>query len=55
MFFFQILFDYRLLQDVEYNSVCYTPGSCYLSILYIGVGLFNSELPINTPTPFPLW
>ena len=34
---FQILFHYRLLQDVDYTSVCYTVGPCYLSILYIAV------------------
>ena len=31
---FQILFPYRLLQSIEYNSLCYTVGSC-LSIWYI--------------------
>ena len=34
---FQILFDYRLLQDTEYSSLCYTVGPCSLSILYIVV------------------
>ena len=29
---FQILFCYRLLQDIEYGSLCYTVGPC-LSIL----------------------
>ena len=29
---FQILFHYRLLQDIEYSSLCYTVGSYYLSI-----------------------
>ena len=32
---FQILFHYRLLQDIEYSSLCYTVGPCWLSILYI--------------------
>ena len=31
--FFQILFHYRLLQDIEYSSLCYTVGLCWLSIL----------------------
>ena len=31
---FQILFHYRLLLDIKYNSLCYTVGPC-LSILYI--------------------
>ena len=33
---FQILFHYRLLQDIEYSSRSYTVGTC-LSILYIVV------------------
>ena len=32
---FQILFHYRLLQDIEYSSLCYTVGPCCLPILYI--------------------
>ena len=32
----QILFHYRLLQDLEYNSLCYIIGPC-LSTLYIVV------------------
>ena len=34
---FQILFHYRLLQDTEYSSLCYTGGPCCLPILYIVV------------------
>ena len=33
---FQILFRYRLLQDIEYRSLFYTVGPC-LSILHIVV------------------
>ena len=33
--FFQILFPYRLLQNVEYSSLFYTVGPCWLSVLYI--------------------
>ena len=32
--FLQIKFHYRLLQDTEYSSLCYTVGPC-LSILYV--------------------
>ena len=32
---FQILFDYGLLQDIEYSSLCCTVGPYSLSILYI--------------------
>ena len=31
---FQILFHYRLLQDIENSSLSYTVGPCCLSILY---------------------
>ena len=34
---FQILFHYRLLQNTEYSSLCYTVGPCCLPILYIVV------------------
>ena len=27
---FQILFHYKLLQDIEYSSLCCTVGLCYL-------------------------
>ena len=30
-----ILFHYGLLQNIEYNFLCYTLGPCYLSILPI--------------------
>ena len=32
---FQILFHYRLLQGIEYSSLCYTVGPCWLSVLCI--------------------
>ena len=32
---FQILFHFKLLQDIEYSSPCYTVGPCCSSILYI--------------------
>ena len=55
-FFFQILSHYRLLQDIEYSSLCYTVGSCWLSILYIvvciffeGILLLNQTEPLKYP------
>ena len=30
---FQILFSYSLLQNIEYSSLCYTIGSCWLSLI----------------------
>ena len=35
--YIQIIFHYRILQDTEYSSLCYTVGSCCLSILCIVV------------------
>ena len=35
--FFQIFFSYRLLQNVEFSSLCSTVGLCWLSILDIVV------------------
>ena len=36
---FQIIFHYKLLQDIEYSSLCYTVGPC-LSILKLFIYLF---------------
>ena len=32
---FQIIFPCKLLQNIEYSSLCYIVGPCWLSILYI--------------------
>ena len=37
MYIFQILFPYRLLQNIDYSSLCSRVGPCWLSILYIVV------------------
>ena len=34
---FQIIFPFRLLHNIEQNSLCYTVGPCWLSILSIAV------------------
>ena len=34
---FQIIFAFRLLQNIEQSSPCYTVGPCRLSILNIAV------------------
>ena len=41
---FYIIFSYGLSQDIEYNSLCYTVGSC-LSILYIMVCICSPLSP----------
>ena len=53
IYLLKILFHYRLLQDKEYSSLCYTVGPCYLSILYIVVIYFNSKFLIYPFLPFP--
>ena len=50
--FFQILFHYSLLQDIEYSSLCYTVNACCLSILYLAVCI-NPILPIYPSPPSP--
>ena len=37
IYFIQILFSFRLLQNIEYSALYYTVGPCWLSILYIVV------------------
>ena len=34
---FQILFPFKLLQNIEQSSLCYTVGPCWLSILNVAV------------------
>ena len=52
MFFFYILCHYRLLEDIEYSSLCYIVGPYWLSILYTKYILYifsqtpNLSLPI---------
>ena len=52
---FQFLFYYRLLQDIEYSSLCYTVGSCCLPSLYIIVCICSSQTPnLSLPCLSPL-
>ena len=43
--FFQILFPFRLLENIEQDSLCYTVGPCWLSILNIVVCICQSQTP----------
>ena len=54
---FQILFPFRLLQNIEQSSLCYTVGPCWLSVLNITVCTCQSQLPIYlSPNPkLPPW
>ena len=47
---FQILSPYRLLQDIEYISLCYTVGPFIYSSVYMLIQIPNLFLP-----HFPLW
>ena len=53
---FQVLFPFKLLQNIKQSSLCYTIGPCWLSILYTVVCICQSQTP-NLPLPatFPLW
>ena len=48
---FHILFHYSLSQDVEYSSLCYTIGCCYLSIMYIIACIYESQI-LDTSLPY---
>ena len=54
VYLFQILFLYRLLQNINYRSLCYIVGPCWLSILYVVVHCVNPKLLIypSPPSPF---
>ena len=41
-------FPYGLSQDIDYSSLCYTVGPCYLLILYTVVSIHSPQ----TPSPF---
>ena len=44
-----------LLQDFEYNFLCYTVSPCCLSILYIAVCICASQILIYLPSPHHWW
>ena len=49
---FQILFPFRLLQNIEQSSLCYTVGPCWLFILNIVVCTDQSQTPnLSLPPP----
>ena len=37
---FRILFPYRLLQNIECSSMCYTVDPCWLSVIYIYIVVY---------------
>ena len=44
IYIFHILFPYRLLQNTEYNSLCYTAGPCWvIYFIYICIGEGNGN------------
>ena len=53
---FQILFHYRLLQDIEYSSLCYIVGPCCLSILHLVACMCRcySHFAPAAPVPAPV-
>ena len=50
---FRILFPFSLLQNIEQNSLCYTVGLCWLTILHIVACTYQSPNPsLFLPPPF---
>ena len=41
---FQILFPFRLSQNIEQSSLCYTVGPCWLSILNMAWGILKEDI-----------
>ena len=50
---FQILSPFRLLENIEQCSLCYTVGPCWLSVLNMAVCTCQSQTP-NLSLPCPL-
>ena len=42
---FQVLFPYKLLQNIEYSSLYYLVGPCWLSIVYIVECVYLCQTP----------
>ena len=42
---FEVILHYKLLQDIDYSSLCYTIGPCCFSTLYIVVYICLSQTP----------
>ena len=53
--FFLNLFPYSILLDIEYSSLCYIVGLCYLFILYIVVSLDNPNSQSSPPQHPSSW
>ena len=53
---FQILFPFRLLQNIEQLSLCYTVDPCWLPVLNITVCTCQSQTPnLSLPLTLPPW
>ena len=50
IYFFQIFSPYRLLQNIEYSSLCCIVGPCWLSILYIVVCILEKAMATHSST-----
>ena len=51
IYFFQILFQFRLLQDIEYSSLYCTQGPCQLSVLYMYQCVYFAPKLLIYPSP----
>ena len=42
----QVLFPFRVLQNIEQSSLCHTVGLCWLSILNTAVCTYHPQFPL---------
>ena len=49
---FHVPFHYGLSQDIEYSSLCYTVGPCYLNVVLLKEILELNELTHEYHIPF---
>ena len=53
---FQVLSPFRLSQNIEQSSLCYTVGPCWLSILNTAVCTCQSQTPnLSAPVTHAAW
>ena len=52
---FQMIFQYRLLQDIEYCFFLYSKFLLLIYLMYSGLHLLITHSSFVPPPPFPLW
>ena len=52
LYIYTYLLFFKLLQNIEQSSLCYTVGPCWLSTLKIAVYICQSQIPNLSLSPF---